>query len=223
MRQSPIIGCSVLSADFLRFGSALDEAAHGGADYIHFDVMDGSFVPNISIGFPVLDAAIRGASIPIDVHLMVDDPDVWAPAFAERGVDQVTFHIEATNHAHRVIAAVNEAGAKPGLSINPATPLVMAEELLPFISNLLVMTINPGFGGQALIPEMREKVRRARVLIDAINPTCRLQVDGGVDRDTIRGLHVAGADSFVAGSAVFSDAASVAENIHALRDQLSAG
>jgi ribulose-phosphate 3-epimerase len=223
MSQPPIIGSSVLSADFLRFGEALDEAARGGSDYIHFDVMDGAFVPNISIGFPVLDAAIRGSSIPIDVHLMIDDPDVWAPVFAERGVDQVTFHIEATDHAHRVIAAVQEAGTKAGLSINPATPLVMVEEVLPFISNLLVMTIDPGFGGQALIPEMREKVRRARAMIDAVHPGCRLQVDGGVDRDTIRGLHVAGADSFVAGSAVFNDAASVAENIRALRDQLFTG
>ncbi|HEV2127733.1 MAG TPA: ribulose-phosphate 3-epimerase [Thermomicrobiales bacterium] len=221
MRQPPIIGPSVLSADFLRYGKALEDATIGGADYIHFDVMDGAFVPNLSIGFPILDATLRGVSLPVDVHLMIENPDRWAPEFAARGVDQVTFHIEASNHAHRVITAVNEAGAKAGLTLNPSTPLVAIEEMIPFISNLLILTINPGFGGQKLIPEMRDKVRRARALIDTINPACRLQVDGGVDVDTIPGLYAAGADSFVAGSAIYNDKASVADNIAALRAQLS--
>ena len=221
MPQSPIIGPSVLSADFLQYGKALTAASEGGADYIHFDVMDGAFVPNISIGFPILEATMRGTELPVDVHLMIDDPDRWAPQFAAEGADQVTFHIEATNHAHRVITSINEAGAKAGLTLNPSTPLVAIEEMLPFISNLLILTINPGFGGQKLIPQMREKVRRARALIETVNPECRLQVDGGVDRDTIAGLHDAGADSFVAGSAIYNDSGSVAENIAALRTRLS--
>lgn len=220
MPHPALIGPSVLSADFLRYGDSLREAEEGGADYIHFDVMDGAFVPNISIGMPILEATLRGTSLPIDVHLMIDNPDQWAPEFAAMGVDQVTFHIEATNHAHRVITAVNDAGAKAGLTLNPSTPLVAIEEMVPFISNLLILTINPGFGGQKLIPQMREKVLRARALVDAVNPGCRVQVDGGVDQDTIRSLHVAGADSFVAGSAVFNDAVTVAENIAALRSQL---
>jgi ribulose-phosphate 3-epimerase len=159
--------------------------------------------------------------LPVDVHLMIENPDRWGPAFAGKGVDQVTFQAEATRHAHRVITAINDAGAKAGMAVNPSTPLSSVEEMLPFLANLLVMTINPGFGGQELIPQMREKVRRARHMIDAINPHCRLQVDGGVDRETIRGLLLAGADSFVAGSAVFNDVASVAENLAGLRAQLS--
>jgi ribulose-phosphate 3-epimerase len=223
MTQPPIIGPSVLSADFTRYGEELAAVTEAGADYIHFDVMDGAFVPNISIGFPILEATLRVATLPVDVHLMIENPDRWAPEFAATGVDQVTFHPEATYHVHRVITSINDAGAKAGLSVNPATPLTAVEEMLPFISNLLVMTINPGFGGQELIPQMREKVRKARAMIDAINPECRLQVDGGVDRQTIRSLQVAGADSFVAGSAIFNDKASVAENLQALRDQLSNG
>jgi ribulose-phosphate 3-epimerase len=220
MTQPPIIGPSVLSADFLRYGDALHDATEGGADYIHFDVMDGAFVPNLSIGFPILDATMRAATLPVDVHLMIENPERWGPEFAARGVDQVTFHIEVAPHAHRVITSINEAGAKAGLSITPSTSLSAVEEMLPFISNLLVMTINPGFGGQKLIPEMIEKVRRARHMIDAINPECRLQVDGGVDRDTIRSLWLAGADSFVAGSAIYNDKGTVADNIAALREQL---
>lgn len=221
MTQTPIIGPSVLSADFLRYGEALTDAENGGADYIHFDVMDGAFVPNISIGFPVLEATLRGTLLPIDCHLMLEDPDRWAPDFAAKGCAVVTFQAEATHHAHRVITNINANGAKAGIAINPATPLTMVEGMLPFLDNLLVLTINPGFGGQELIPEMREKIVRARAMIDSINPGCRLQVDGGVDRDTIRSLWKAGADSFVAGSAIFNDQASVKENIAALRAQLA--
>ncbi|MDQ3524840.1 MAG: ribulose-phosphate 3-epimerase [Chloroflexota bacterium] len=211
------IGPSILSADFLHYGKSLQQAEEGNADYIHFDVMDGHFVPNISIGFPLLEATLRGTSLPVDVHLMIDNPDQWAPEFAAQGVAQVTFHAEATKHAHRVAASIVEREAMAGIAINPATPLDMVEEMLPFISSLLVMTINPGFGGQELIPETVGKVRRARQLIDTVNPACALQVDGGVAPDTIAMLHAAGADSFVAGSAVFNDECDAAANIKALR------
>lgn len=217
------IGPSILSADFLQYGEALRQAEAGNADYIHFDVMDGHFVPNISIGVPLLEATLRGTSLPVDVHLMIDNPDRWAPVFAELGAAQVTFHAEATSHAHRVAASIQEGGAKAGLAINPATPLPVVEELLPFISNLLVMTINPGFGGQELIPEMAGKVKRARQLIDRQNPECALQVDGGVATDTIAMLYAAGANSFVAGSAIFNDEGDVAGNIKALRDAVTNG
>lgn len=220
MSQTPIIGPSVLSADFLHYGDSLANAEAGGADYIHFDVMDGAFVPNISIGFPVLEATLRGTSLPIDCHLMIENPDYWAPKFAEKGVAQVTFQAEATYHAHRVITDINAYGVGAGIAINPATPLASVEEMIPFLTNLLVLTINPGFGGQAMIPEMREKIRRARTMIDNLNPACRLQVDGGVDRETVRSLWMAGADSFVAGSAIFNEKATVEENIRALRNQL---
>lgn len=212
------IGPSILSADFLRFGEALRQSEDAKANYIHFDVMDGHFVPNISIGFPLLDATVRGTSLPVDVHLMIDNPDRWAPEFAAQGAAQVTFHAEATYNAHRVAASIVERGAAAGIAINPATSLAMVQEMLPFISNLLVMTINPGFGGQELIPEMVGKVRRARQLIDALNPACALQVDGGVAPDTIAMLFAAGANSFVAGSSVFNDERDVAANIRALRD-----
>lgn len=220
MSQPPMIGPSVLSADFLRYGEALAAAEAAGADYIHFDVMDGAFVPNISIGFPVLEATKRGTSLPIDCHLMIENPDRWAPEFAANGAAQVTFQAEATVHAHRVITDINAHGAGAGIALNPATPLVMVEEMIPFLANLLVLTINPGFGGQEMIPEMREKVRRARAMIDSINPSCRLQVDGGIDRESIRSIWLAGADSFVAGSAIYNDQATVGENIRALRERL---
>lgn len=218
-RNQPVkIGPSILSADFLTYGDALSQVEQGAADYIHFDVMDGHFVPNISIGFPLLEATLRGTSLPIDVHLMIGNPDQWAPEFAAQGVAQVTFHVEATNHAHRVATSILKHGVSAGIAINPATPVAMLEDMLPFVSNVLVMTIDPGFGGQELIPAMVGKVMRVRELIDRINPECALQVDGGVSSDTIAALHRAGANSFVAGSAVFNDEADVATNIKTLHE-----
>lgn len=222
MAQPVIIGPSVLSADFLRLGEQLTELEQGGADYIHFDVMDGAFVPNISIGLPILEATRRGTKLPIDVHLMIVSPDRWIDAFIDAGADALTFHAEATPHIHRVIQAIRARGAKAGVALNPSTPLAAIEEIVPYASQILIMSVNPGFGGQSFIETSLDKIHRLRDMIDAINPACRLQVDGGVNESTIRDVVESGADSIVAGSATFAAGRTVAENIAALRAQLDA-
>jgi ribulose-phosphate 3-epimerase len=173
------LGPSLLSADFLRLGAQLQEMETAHADFVHFDVMDGQFVPNISIGLPVLEAARAGTSLPIDVHLMMVQPDRWVESFVEAGADVVTFHIEATPHAHRVAQSIERAGGRPGVALNPSTPLDTIAELLPFVRQVLIMTVNPGFGGQAFIPEMVRKVERLADLIDRHHLDCLIQVDGG--------------------------------------------
>lgn len=214
------IGPSVLSADFLRLGEQLAELEAGGADYIHFDVMDGRFVPNISIGLPVLEATKSGTSLPVDVHLMIVEPDRWVEEFADHGADRITFHAEATPHMHRVVQTIEAKGKVPGVSINPATPIGVLEEILPYLGQVLIMTVNPGFGGQSFIDTSLDKIRRMREMIDRVNPDCRLQVDGGINEDTIRAAAGAGADMIVAGSAVFAGDRSPAENVSRLRAKL---
>lgn len=214
------IGPSVLSADFLRLGEQLAELEAGGADYIHFDVMDGRFVPNISIGLPVLEATKSGTSLPVDVHLMIVEPDRWVEEFADHGADRITFHAEATPHMHRVVQTIEAKGKVPGVSINPATAIGVLEEILPYLGQVLIMTVNPGFGGQSFIDTSLDKIRRMREMIDRVNPDCRLQVDGGINEDTIRAAAGAGADMIVAGSAVFAGDRSPAENVARLRAKL---
>lgn len=214
------IGPSVLSADFLRLGEQLAELEAGGADYIHFDVMDGRFVPNISIGLPVLEATKSGTSLPVDVHLMIVEPDRWVEEFADHGADRITFHAEATPHMHRVVQTIEAKGKVPGVSINPATPIGVLEEILPYLGQVLIMTVNPGFGGQSFIDTSLDKIRWMREMIDRVNPDCRLQVDGGINEDTIRAAAEAGADMIVAGSAVFAGDRSPAENVARLRAKL---
>jgi ribulose-phosphate 3-epimerase len=207
----------VLSADFLHLGQQLRDVEAAGANYVHFDVMDGRFVPNISIGLPVLEAVQRGTSLPIDTHLMIVEPDRWVEQFIDAGADRVTVHVEATPHLHRVIQRINNAGAVAGVSINPATSVVTIEEILPFVGQILVMTVNPGFGGQTFIPTMLAKIARVRAMIDAVNPSCRLQVDGGINAQTIKRVVEAGADTIVAGTAIFNDHQSVADALDELR------
>lgn len=207
----------MLSADFLRLGQQLDEVAAAGADYIHFDVMDGHFVPNISIGLPVVKAIQQGTSLPIDCHLMIDEPDRWVEQFINAGADRVTVHVEATPHLHRVVQRITNAGAVAGVSLNPATSVTTLEEILPFVGQILVMTVNPGFGGQSFIPTMVDKIARVRAMIDEVNPACRLQVDGGINAKTIKRAVDAGADMIVAGTAIFNDHQSVAEALGDLR------
>lgn len=220
MSNSVIIGPSVLSADFLNLGRQLKELEEGGADYVHFDVMDGVFVPNISIGLPVLQATSAGTNLPVDVHLMIVEPDKWVDAFADAGANAITFHAEATPHVHRVVQAIKGRGVEAGVVINPATSLTAIEEILPDVDQILLMTVNPGFGGQSFIESSLQKIERLRGMIDRVNPTCRLQVDGGVNVDNIRRVVDAGANSIVAGSATFASGRTIAENIAALRAEL---
>ncbi len=214
------IGPSVLSADFLQLGDQLLELETAGADFIHFDVMDGRFVPNISIGLPVLEAIRRGTSLPIDCHLMLDDPGWWVEAFADAGADRIVFHAEATPHIHRVVQSIEGKGKIAGVTINPATSLTAIDEILPYVAQVLIMTVNPGFGGQSFIEGMLEKIKRVREMIERRNSDCRLEVDGGINQQTIREVVDAGADMVVAGSAVFSAGNSPSENLAALRNAI---
>lgn len=219
--RSIVIGPSVLSADFLRLGEQLSELEQAGADYIHFDAMDGRFVPNISIGFPVLEAIRVGTRLPIDAHLMIVEPEKWIDEFRAAGADTITFHYEATAHAHRLAQAIERSGALPGVSINPATPITVLDDLLPYVGQVLVMSVNPGFGGQTFIGTMPAKIARLRATIDERSLDCVIQVDGGVNADTVGAVVTAGATSLVAGSAIINDEASIAENMKALRAGIS--
>ena len=215
--RSVLIGPSILSADFRRLGEQLTELEEGGADFVHFDVMDGRFVPNISIGLPVLESIRPTTRLPIDVHLMIVEPERWVERFVAAGADTVTVHVETCGHLHRTLVAIREAGATPSVSLNPATPLATVEEVLPLVGQILVMSVNPGFGGQTFIPAALDKIRRLRAILDERNPRCRIEVDGGVKASNIRRVVEAGADTIVAGSAVFDPATTIGDALLALR------
>lgn len=219
LSRTSLIGPSILSADFLQYGEQLNELEAAGADYVHFDVMDGAFVPNISIGIPILEATRRGTDLPIDVHLMLEHPDRWIDPFCRAGANSVTFHAEATPHIHRVVQNIREAGVRPGVAINPATPIDAVREILPYVDHVLVMTVNPGFGGQTFIGSMVGKIGRLRELIDAAGSATMIQVDGGINPETIRRAWDAGARSFVAGSSVF-EKGDIAGSLAALRSAI---
>ncbi|GII26763.1 ribulose-phosphate 3-epimerase [Planotetraspora mira] len=214
------ISPSILSADFARLA---DEAARveGVADWLHVDVMDYHFVPNLTLGLPVVEALLKTTSTPIDCHLMIDDPDRWAPGYAEAGAASVTIHAEAAKAAVRTLRAIRAAGARSGLAINPATPVDPYEDLLPEIDMLLVMTVEPGFGGQGFLDIMLPKITKARGLIDKYGGEVWLQVDGGVSAATIERCAEAGADVFVAGNAVYGadDPAQAVRSLRALAQQ----
>ncbi len=214
------IAPSILAADFARLGEQVREAEAAGADWLHVDVMDGHFVPNISIG-PLIVAAIRPHSrLPLDVHLMIERPDDYLAAFAQAGADCISVHVEACPHLHRIVQRIRELGCRVGVALNPATPLSSLEEILPNIDLALVMSVNPGFGGQAYIPSSTAKIRRLRAMIDGLGLQVEIEVDGGVGSANAGAIAQAGASVLVAGSSVFNQRASVAENIAALRAAL---
>ncbi len=197
------IAPSILSADLGLLREQLAEAERGGAEWIHLDVMDGQFVPNLSFGVPIIRAVQRLTQLPLDVHLMVLEPEHYIDEFAEAGATIFTFHPEATIHVQRQLARVREKGMRVGLALNPASPLALLEEVVDELDLLLLMSVNPGFGGQHYIETVTDKIRRARKLLDAHGSRAALEVDGGITVDTIRRAWEAGADTFVAGTSVF--------------------
>jgi ribulose-phosphate 3-epimerase len=216
-----LIAPSILSADFARLGEEVEAVLAAGADVIHFDVMDNHYVPNLTIG-PLVCAALRkrGIKAPIDVHLMVQPVDELARAFAGAGASWISFHPEATRHVDRTISLIRELGCRPGLAINPATPLDCLDYTLPHLDLVLIMSVNPGFGGQAFIPASIPKLRAVRERITALGRPVMLEVDGGIKADNIRRVAEAGADVFVAGSAIFGSG-DYAATIKRMRDELA--
>ena len=201
--MSVLIAPSILSADFAALGDAIAAAERGGADLIHVDVMDGHFVPNITIGPPVVKSIRRVAHVPLDVHLMIEEPDRYIDAFAEAGAAMISVHVEVLPHLHRTVHAIKALGLKAGVVLNPSTPVVTLEEIAGDVDYVLVMSVNPGFGGQTFIPRSESKVRDVRALLDRTGNTAPVEIDGGIDRTTVGRVVAAGARMIVAGSAIF--------------------
>ena len=216
------IAPSILSADFTRLGEQIDAVERGGATLIHVDVMDGHFVPNITVGLPVVRSLARATRLPLDAHLMISEPGLYAEQFVEAGAQMVSVHIEADPHIHRTLASIKKGGAKAGLVINPATSLGAIEEALAYADYVLVMSVNPGFGGQKFIPASLDKVRRLRRMIDERGLATRIEIDGGIGPDNIADAAAAGAEIFVAGTSVFgqSDPAAAVRGLLAASAQL---
>jgi ribulose-phosphate 3-epimerase len=211
------IGPSILTAPFAALGDAIREAEDAGVDFIHLDVMDGRFVPNITFGPVVVEAVRAMTSLPLDVHLMIQEPERHIAAFANAGADTIIVHVEASVHLHAVLQEIRSLGASPGVTLNPSTSLDAVREVLPIADQLLIMSVNPGYGGQTFIPTALDKIRRARELIEKTNPACRLEVDGGVKASNIGRIVEAGTSMVVAGSAIYSPAVTVRDAVAHLR------
>jgi len=200
-----ILAPSILSADFARLADAIARAERGGAGVIHVDVMDGHFVPNITLGPPVVKSIRKATTLPLDCHLMIENADRYLDAFVDAGADWVSVHVEAVPHLERAVSHLAKRGAKPGVVLNPATPLTTLEEILPEVHHVLLMSVNPGFGGQTFIPSTLDKVRRLKAMIEARRLSARIEIDGGIHPGNVRGVVAAGAEIVVSGSAVFGE------------------
>ena len=196
---------SILAADFARLGDAIAAATRGGADQIHVDVMDGHFVPNITIGVPVVKSLRKVTALPLDVHLMIMQPDRYLEAFIDAGANMVSVHVEVLPHLHRTVTQIKKLGAKAGVVLNPSTPVSALEEIAPDVDFVLVMSVNPGFGGQVFIPGSLQKIRNVRALLDRAGNKAPIEVDGGIDLTTVASVVDAGAEWLVAGQAIFGD------------------
>jgi ribulose-phosphate 3-epimerase len=212
---------SILSADFARLGEQIAEVARAGADYIHVDVMDGHFVPNITIGAPVVASIRPLTSLPLDVHLMIEHPERYISEFAKAGADIITVHVEACPHLHGTIKSIKELGVKAGVSLNPATPLSAIEEIIPHVDLVLIMSVNPGFGGQSFIPATLPKIKNLRKLLNDRKVDAELEVDGGVTADNAPGIVKAGANVLVAGNSVFKAKEGISQALRRLRETTS--
>ncbi len=215
---------SILAADFAALGDAVGAAERGGADYIHVDVMDGHFVPNLTVGPPVVRSLKRVATVPLDVHLMIADPDRYAEAFVQAGAGMLSVHVEVLPHLNRTLAHIKELGAKAGVAVNPSTPLLMLEEVASDLDYVLVMSVNPGFGGQAFLPRSPSKIRELREMLDRVGNPAPIEVDGGIDLDTVGSVVEAGAEILVAGSSIFHapDIVAAARALRAAADRAAA-
>ncbi len=214
------IAPSILSADFTRLGEEIKDVEKAGADYIHIDVMDGHFVPNITIGPMIVKAAKRVTDLPLDVHLMISDPDYFIEDFVEAGASIISVHAEALNHLHRTIQLIRDKGVRPGVVLNPATPLGVVEYVLDQLDMVVLMTVNPGFEAQKFIPEVIPKIRRLRKMVNDLDLSLEIEVDGGIDPEIIGRVSSAGADVFVAGSAIYYSK-DYKETIRLMRERMS--
>lgn len=211
------IAPSILSSDFARLAEQIREAEEAGADLIHVDVMDGHFVPNITVG-PLIVAACRTSTdLPLDVHLMIEEPERYVEAFTAAGASNITIHAEATPHVHRALQMIHDSGARAGLAVNPLTPLDMFRDALPDLDLALIMSVNPGFGGQSFIPGSLDRLRTLRTWRHDLNQECMIEVDGGINTETAAEVVRSGADILVAGSAIFNEQGTVADNLAELR------
>lgn len=221
MRRNRVkIAPSILSADFSCLGQQVRDAVRAGADYIHVDVMDGHFVPNISIGIPVVESLRRVTSLPLDVHLMIDNPEQYIEKFVKAGADIITVHVEASTHLDSMVKSIRKLGVKAGVSLNPATPLSSVEEILPQVDLVLVMTVNPGFGGQEFIAGMIDKIARLKQIIYNRKIKAELEVDGGITAKTAPAVVKAGANVLVAGSAIFNSEVTVSAAMKKLQESI---
>jgi ribulose-phosphate 3-epimerase len=211
---------SILSADFGRLGEQVAEVAKAGADYIHVDVMDGHFVPNITIGAPVVASLRSWTNLPLDVHLMIERPENHIAQFAEAGAGIITVHVEVGQHLHRLIETIKGLGVRAGVALNPATPLSSVDEVLPLLDLVLVMTVNPGFGGQAFIASMMDKIARLREMLDDRQAKAELEVDGGITANIAPKVSQAGAEVLVAGAAIFNSEQGAGKALHEMRRAL---